>query len=268
MAVIDWTLVEKIVMRELTRLRGANDVSQAAADQQLAQRVTQTLQANPCDAQARILAIEGFPLYRVVACFAAMFARMSDTDKADILSSLSDPGWTTCLSLGLSYGSQLSMSSCPQPVMGDPAYATLQSAKLASWNPYDAAAGDRWTPGYVPGGGGAAPPGPGPLGTERPPGEPPAPTAEALLAMCQGGDMNACNWLAFCMNTKAEDPSCAFYCDLDPGLAACAKDPAIQPTSGSDAEAKRPWYKHPVAIAAGGAAAGLLAVGIAVKVAS
>ena len=79
-----------------------------------------------------------------------------------------------------------------------------------------------------------------------------------MIALCQGGTRNACDWLAFCQKSGAVDPACGFYCDLDPQAQGCQQPE--QPNGG----AKRPWYKHPAAIVAGGALA-CTAVVIGVK---
>lgn len=226
-AVIDWDQAGKAIMRELTRKRGADKpgvgyASQALADssnQMTADRAVAILQKDPCGVQSKLFEVE-MPLYRAIACFAAGFAALNADQQIDVMAKLNGAGLIDCIALGAKYGSTLGTTGCPSNTLNDPAYASLESLKLSSWNPYNAAAGERWTPGYVPGGG-DAPPLPG----ARPPGNPPTSGAGAA-ADCVNGDANACAWIAYCKATNAQGQGCSgFYCEIDEENPGCVQPP-------------------------------------------
>jgi hypothetical protein len=225
-AAVDWNQAGKAIMRELTRKRGpdktgVNYASQALADssnQMTADRAIAILQKDPCGVQSKLFEVE-MPLYRAIACFAAGFAALNADQQIDIMAKLNGATFLDCIALGAKYGSTLTAQGCPSATMSDPAYGSLEALKLASWNPYNASAGERWTPGYVPGG--EAPPLPG----GRPPGNPPTSGASAS-ADCVNGDANACAWIAYCKATNAQGQGCSgFYCEIDEENPGCAKPP-------------------------------------------
>ncbi len=170
----DWDNVEKVLMRELTRRRGPVTaatwlVSQAtdAANAQTAATARRTLEAgHDCGLGSKVLDSSGNVAWRALACFAAAVATLSPADRSEMLGELSRD---SCMSLLLNYGSKLANASCPPETQSDPAYSSGAAISAASWDPYNPAAGPKWsptappTPGTepTPGGGGYNPPGPG-----------------------------------------------------------------------------------------------------------
>ena len=223
-AAVEWDQIEKVIMRELTRKRGQDVVGEGrlaqsaidAANQTEAAKATEVLKADPCDVQQRLFDLN-MPMYQAAACFAAAYASMGRPQRLGLLAELQGANLLECIALASKHGSLFS-APCQTEVFQDPSYKSLEALKLASWNPYNPAAGQRWTPGYQPGGGGG---GGGSGEYNKPPSPPPIGRGSDIVDACAEGNQQYCDWIDYCQKVKADDPDCGFYCGLSPELAAC-----------------------------------------------
>ncbi len=150
---IEWDLVEKVFMRELTRTRGpvtpSNVIAIATMDAvhaAVASQTRATLESgHDCGATAKFNRA-GAEKWRKLACAAAAVAKLDDQSRAKFLELL---GSDSCLRLGFQYGARIAFD-CLVDAQNDPAYSSTDSLKRASWDPYNNAAGPVWIPSVPP----------------------------------------------------------------------------------------------------------------------